>query len=118
MIFSVILACPGISAGICQWWIPGRRLETGRHISLIRFDGPLYFANTGYFEDKVLERAALKPDLKYVIIDAEGINEIDATGMLVLPGVIDAHTHPSLKTYLLRKRLWKRHRAGGATPKR
>lgn len=28
--------------------------------------------------------------------------------------VIDAHTHPSLKTYLLRKRLWKRHRAGGA----
>lgn len=28
--------------------------------------------------------------------------------------VIDAHTHPSLKTFLLRKRLWKRHRAGGA----
>ncbi|MGB5339289.1 MAG: sulfate permease [Gammaproteobacteria bacterium] len=57
-----------------------RKLETCRNISLIRFDGTLYFANTGYFEDKVLERAALKPDLKFVIIDAESINAIDATG--------------------------------------
>ena len=56
------------------------KLETCRNIAVIRFDGSLYFANTGYFEDKVLERVALKPDLKFVIIDAEGINEIDATG--------------------------------------
>ena len=57
-----------------------RKLETCRNISLIRFDGSLFFANTGYFEDKILERVALKPDLKFVIIDAEAINEIDATG--------------------------------------
>ena len=56
-----------------------RKLDTCRNISLVRFDGSLYFANTGYFEDKVLERVALKPGLKFVIIDAEGINEIDAT---------------------------------------
>ena len=49
-------------------------------ISILRFDGPLFFANTGYFEEKVLERVASKPDLKFIIIDAEGINEIDATG--------------------------------------
>lgn len=55
-------------------------LQTCESISLIRFDGPLYFANTGYFEDVILERAANKPHLKYIIIDAEGINEIDATG--------------------------------------
>lgn len=57
-----------------------RGLQTCRNISVIRYDGPLYFANTGYFVDKVLERVAIKPDLKFVIIDAEGINEIDATG--------------------------------------
>ena len=55
-------------------------LQTCDSISLIRFDGPLFFANTGYFEDAVLERAANKPHLKFIIIDAEGINEIDATG--------------------------------------
>lgn len=56
-------------------------LQTCDSISLIRFDGPLYFANTGYFEDIILERAASKPHLKYIIIDAEGVNEIDATGV-------------------------------------
>lgn len=53
------------------------RCET---ISVLRFDGSLYFANAGYFEDKVLANVASKPKLKYVIIDAEGINQIDATG--------------------------------------
>ncbi|MCW8964678.1 MAG: sulfate permease [Gammaproteobacteria bacterium] len=55
-------------------------LKTCDHISVMRFDGSLYFANSGYFENKVLERIAVKPDLKYIMVDAEGINEIDATG--------------------------------------
>ena len=57
-----------------------RKLATCDNISVIRFDGPLFFANTGYFNDTVLDRVATKPNLKFVIIDAEGINEIDATG--------------------------------------
>ena len=59
-------------------------LQTCDSISLIRFDGPLFFANTGHFEDVVLERAASKKYLKFIIIDAEGINEIDATGVEML----------------------------------
>ena len=55
-------------------------LDTCKNISVIRFDGSLYFANTGYFEDQILEKIALYPDLKFVIIDAQGINQIDATG--------------------------------------
>jgi len=55
-------------------------LQTCDHMSVMRFDGSLYFANSGYFEHKVLERISIKPDLKYIMIDAEGINEIDATG--------------------------------------
>jgi len=55
-------------------------LKTCEHITVLRFDGPLYFANAGYFEDKVLERLSASPNLKYLLIDAEGINEIDATG--------------------------------------
>jgi MFS superfamily sulfate permease-like transporter len=59
------------------------------NISVIRFDGSLYFANTSYFEDKVLERVALKPELRYVIVAGEGINEIDATSEEMLSVLVD-----------------------------
>jgi SulP family sulfate permease len=59
-------------------------LERCRDISILRFDGSLYFANAGYFESKVLENVASKPELKYVILDLEGVNQIDATGEEVL----------------------------------
>ncbi len=85
-----------------------RKLETCRNISLIRFDGPLYFANTGYFEDKVLERVALKPDLKFVIIDAEGINEIDATGEEMLHHLVHRLKQVGVELLIARakKQLW------------
>ncbi len=85
-----------------------RKLQTCRNISLIRFDGPLYFANTGYFEDKVLERVALKPDLKFVIIDAEGINEIDATGEEMLHGLVGRLKETGVELIIARakKQLW------------
>ncbi len=44
------------------------------------FDGSLYFANTSYFEDKVLERVALRAGLRYMILVGDGINQIDANG--------------------------------------
>jgi SulP family sulfate permease len=85
-----------------------RKLQTCRNISLIRFDGPLYFANTGYFEDKVLERVALKPDLKFVIIDAEGINEIDATGEEMLHNLVGRLKEAGIELIIARakKQLW------------
>ena len=55
-------------------------LKTCPNITILRFEGPLFFASAMYFEEKVLERVAAKPDLKFIIIDAEAITEIDATG--------------------------------------
>jgi SulP family sulfate permease len=85
-----------------------RNLQTCRNISLIRFDGSLYFANTGYFEDKILERVAMKPDLKFVIIDAEGINSIDATGEEMLSNLIDRLKDAGVELIFARakKQLW------------
>ena len=85
-----------------------RNLQTCRNISLIRFDGSLYFANTGYFEDKILERVASKPDLKFVIIDAEGINSIDATGEEMLSNLIDRLKDAGVEMIFARakKQLW------------
>ncbi|RKZ99336.1 MAG: hypothetical protein DRQ47_11225 [Gammaproteobacteria bacterium] len=63
-------------------------LQTCDHISIMRFDGALYFANAGYFENQILEKIAVKKDVKYIVIDAESINEIDATGEEMLHELI------------------------------
>ncbi len=55
-------------------------LKTCDEIAMVRFDGSLYFANTSYFEDKIQERIALRPELKFIIVVGDGINQIDATG--------------------------------------
>ena len=49
-------------------------------VSIIQFDGSLFFANTSYFENRVLDLVASMPQLHFIIIDAVAINEIDATG--------------------------------------
>ncbi len=64
-------------------------LSTCENISMVRFDGSLYFANTSYFEDKIMERVSLRPDLKYVIVIGDGINQIDATGEEMLANLAE-----------------------------
>ena len=59
-------------------------LPTSPAISVMRFDGSLYFANAGYFETRVLEVVAANPELRYIIVDGQGINQLDATGEEVL----------------------------------
>ncbi|MES9957249.1 MAG: sulfate permease [Sedimenticola sp.] len=64
-------------------------LQVSDKIALIRFDGSLFFANASYFEFKVLEVMSKRPDLKYIILDGEGINQIDSSGEEVLGQVAD-----------------------------
>ena len=64
-------------------------LPTSPKIALMRFDGSLYFANASYFEDKVLELVACRPELRFIIVDAEGINQVDATGEEMLRNLIE-----------------------------
>jgi len=64
-------------------------LPVSPKIALFRFDGDLFFANAGYFENQVLKLIASRPELRYIILDAEGINQIDATGEEVLRTTVD-----------------------------
>ena len=59
-------------------------LERCEHILVFRLDMSLYYANAGFFETKVLQYIAENPEIKYLLLDAEGINTIDATGVQVL----------------------------------
>ncbi|MFZ3048284.1 MAG: sodium-independent anion transporter, partial [Desulfatirhabdiaceae bacterium] len=49
-------------------------------ISLIRFDGPLFFANSSYLEDQISDLMRDKKRLKHILIVSNGINDIDASG--------------------------------------
>ncbi|MCF8146018.1 MAG: SulP family inorganic anion transporter [Deltaproteobacteria bacterium] len=59
------------------------------YISMVRFDGPLFFANASYLEDKITEFMRNKKDLKHIIIVANGINDMDASGEETLSLLVD-----------------------------
>ncbi|MBW1615967.1 MAG: SulP family inorganic anion transporter [Deltaproteobacteria bacterium] len=56
------------------------QLEECMYVDLVRFDGTLFFANTSYLEDKINERLMNKKELRHIVIAANGISDIDASG--------------------------------------
>ncbi len=63
-------------------------LRQCQYIDMIRFDGPLFFANASYLEDQISARMENKKDLKHIVIVANGMNDIDASGEEVLSLVV------------------------------
>jgi sulfate permease, SulP family len=64
-------------------------LQECQYVDLIRFEGTLFFANAGYLEDTINERMRNKKDLRHIIIAANGINDIDASGEEMLSLIVD-----------------------------
>ena len=64
-------------------------LKECEYISMVRFDGPLFFANASYLEDQIMDLMLTKKDLKHIVIVSNGINDIDASGEEVLSLLID-----------------------------
>jgi len=65
------------------------RLPVSEHIIAIRYDGSLYFANVSYFEDTILEAVANSPRAKHLLIVADGINQLDASGDEVIHHILE-----------------------------
>jgi len=63
-------------------------LRECQYVDMIRFDGPLFFANASYLEDQITARIENKKDLKHIVIVANGMNDIDASGEEVLSLVV------------------------------
>jgi len=64
-------------------------LEECKYIDVVRFDGPLFFANASYLEDQIRNRRRTKKRLKHIIISAGSINDIDASGEEALSLSVD-----------------------------
>jgi anti-anti-sigma factor len=65
------------------------RLKGCRHISVVRFDGALFFANASYLDEQVGKFRSEHPDLRYILLDARGINDMDASGEEALAMLVD-----------------------------
>jgi len=65
------------------------RLKGCRHISVVRFDGALFFANASYLDEQVIRFRTEHPDLRYILLDARGINDMDASGEEALSMIVD-----------------------------
>jgi sulfate permease, SulP family len=59
------------------------------YVAMVRFEGPLFFANASYLEDKIMELMRTKSKLKHIIIVSNGINDIDATGEEAISLLVD-----------------------------
>jgi SulP family sulfate permease len=64
-------------------------LKECRYISMVRFDGPLFFANASYLEDQIMKLMLTKNKLRHIIIVSNGINDIDASGEETLSLLVD-----------------------------
>ena len=64
-------------------------LEQCRYIDVVRFDGPLFFANSSYLEEQIRNRRRSKKDLKHIIISAGSISDIDSSGEEALSLTVD-----------------------------
>lgn len=65
------------------------RLKGCNHISVVRFDGALFFANASYLDEQVAKFRTEHPDLLYILLDASGINDMDASGEEALAMIVD-----------------------------
>lgn len=63
-------------------------LAACHHIELIRFEGPLFFANASYLEDEINRRMRSDSAIRHFIIAANGINDMDASGQETLGLVV------------------------------
>lgn len=58
---------------------------------ILRVDAPLYFANTEFFEDLLHKNLVEKPEVRWVILDFSGVNDVDAIAIDALEEIIDAY---------------------------
>jgi sulfate permease, SulP family len=65
------------------------QLDECQYTTLIRFGGPLIFANASYLEEEINKRMRQKKELKHIIIVCNSINDMDASGEEALALLIE-----------------------------
>jgi len=64
-------------------------LKECEYLAILRFNGPLFFANASYLENRINYIRSTKPKLRHLLMVANGISEVDASGVGVLEMMVD-----------------------------
>ena len=72
-------------------------LKECKYLAVIRFEGPLFFANASYLEGKIFDLMLCKLTLRHILIVANGINDIDASGEETLSLLVDRVRNAGIK---------------------
>ena len=64
-------------------------LEECKYMDVVRFDGPLFFANASYLEDQINDRLQAKRHLRHIVIVSNAISDMDASGEETLSLLVD-----------------------------
>lgn len=78
------------------------KLKSSDTVSVLRYEGDLYFANAGYLEGKVLNSVAEKPNLKVMILDMESVDLVDSTGEETLGRIVERLESAGIELYIAR----------------
>ena len=65
-------------------------IETFENLLLLRFDEQIYFGNSHFFKEQLLDRVSQKGEkLNTVILSSGGINYIDSSGMKIISEIVN-----------------------------
>lgn len=71
-------------------------------VLIFRFDAPLYFANKDYFVERLYHWVQQRQGdtLRFVVFDAEAVNSVDSTGLLMLQQVIENFKDQDIRFFI------------------
>jgi sulfate permease, SulP family len=73
---------------------------TDPETAVLRIDGPLYFANAKFVEDRMLALPATRPDLRAVVLDCSAVTDIDSSGEHTLRHVAEELDRADVQLHL------------------
>ncbi len=66
-------------------------------ILILRVDASLYFANMKFLEDRIAKDLTGRPQIKEIIMDLSGVNDIDAVSIDALEKLMEAYGHQGIR---------------------
>ena len=71
--------------------------KTDPEVLIFRVDASLYFANMSFLEDRIRKGVNQKPDLKWIIFDFSGVNDVDAVALDTLQELADNYRNAGIE---------------------